>query len=400
MASLIYYKNSPFYWVRVYNPLAADIKERRKSLNTKIRITEADLKRIAEAEKEKLACPDKRVKIKLRGNKDTAELLLNISAGLRDRKIQKELGISFRKKKTLSEGWEEFKTAKCRPGDPNALKGKTLTSYEGAKDKFIEACGDKRIEDYTNHKDFADFLKYLSENPNKQKRKYSDHSIAIYCRSLRTLWNFFIKRNLTPTNIIERISPEDTLPPKAIPIKEMEEILKYLREKDINEYYIIRYLLLTGCRPSSALVQKRSMIFFDHKYMLIRNVKARKKKKNYSFPLYRSLEELVIEIIAAHPDKKQDDVLFNYIVYNKNYRDGIRFWDEDIEFLLGKKKIKEKYMLKQIRKTFISYAVNVLEMPLYLAQRLADHEDEKTTENNYLDLDIMRLKNTLDGSQL
>lgn len=400
MASLIHFKSSKNYWIKVYDPLAELEKDKYKSINTNIQLTKADLKIIQKVEKIKMENPNERIRIKLNGTKETKQLINSIIISLRDRKLQKKLGVNLFQKKKLSEGWQEYKSLKTRIGDINAIKPKTLSSYQSSIDKFIEANGDKCIDEYTNKKDFTEFLKYLANNKTKDGRAFTENSIAIYCRSLRTIWNYFLNENYCDSNIIENLKAENSIAPKSIDLKDMEVILNHLKSNDVKKYYIIRYLLLTGCRPSSALVQKRSLIDLNKEYMIIRNVKARKLNKHYSFPLYNSLKDLIMDILRDVPDVNNSDLLFHFLTYKNEYRDALGFWDKEIQYLLDNNLIKERYLIKQIRKTFISYVVNELEMPIYLAQKLANHTSSDVTENNYLDLDIQRLKTTLNNSKL
>lgn len=51
MSGIYTQNNSPYYWIRYYDKFEEDARKKRKSLNTKIPVTEADKKRIADAKK-------------------------------------------------------------------------------------------------------------------------------------------------------------------------------------------------------------------------------------------------------------------------------------------------------------------------------------------------------------
>lgn len=65
-------------------------------------------------------------------------------------------------------------------------------------------------------------------------------------------------------------------------------------------------MFLTGCRPSSEIVQLKKDIDLKEKFITIRNVKTgrRKKKPFYQFPLYPELLDLVKNILKDSLEKK------------------------------------------------------------------------------------------------
>ena len=72
MTALLHKKNSPFYWIRLYDKTERDPKKKRKWVNTKIRLTDADLHRIKVSAKEKVRC-------KLKGNKEVIDLRTDLT---------------------------------------------------------------------------------------------------------------------------------------------------------------------------------------------------------------------------------------------------------------------------------------------------------------------------------
>ncbi len=154
---------------------------------------------------------------------------------------------------------------------------------------MIKGCGDKKIHTYTKNY-YIKLLYYFEE------KGLSKNSRSIYTRALHSLWNYFTEQLYTNKNIIESIDPEEK-DPEPIPLDDMYAIIKYLKNNDKypHHYWIISFMLLTGCRTSSAIVQLKEDIDFKRKQITIRNVKAgeRKNKNYYRFPLFKELENLL-----------------------------------------------------------------------------------------------------------
>ena len=403
MASIYTQKNSPHYWIRYYDKLDPDPAKRRKSINTKIEISSADQKRIDEATK-------KGTKVKLQGNPEVKKLLQAFNTGLAERYIQSKTGVKLIKKHTLKEGFEEFKVQRSVPGSKKFLKPKTLYNYELAVDHLIKCCGNKQIFKYTK-KDFNALLFYFDEIeiPGKTKRdknnniieqetkSLSQNSRSIYSRSLHSLWGYFVSQKYAHENIIESLEPEEK-DPAPIPIYDMLEILKYLKEetKYPHQYWIVKFMLLTGCRPSSAIVQLKEDIDFRGKKITIRNIKAgeRKKKNYYRFPLYKELENLLLEMGVKHGDS--DRLFYMYAIVPSSYTSPLSFFERAIKHLQKKKRIENYYTLKQIRPTLASYLVNQLKMDIFTVKKLLDHADIKITDKHYVDYNVNVARKELD----
>jgi len=155
-------------------------------------------------------------------------------------------------------------------------------------------------------------------------------------------------------------------------------------------------MLLTGVRPSSALVQLKEDIDFKRKQIRINNIKtgARKGKQFYNFPLYPELERLLAEDIGVvQGDRGRLFEMFTLIP--DHYTWPLTFWKRVVNSLYDKKEIQTKYNLKQIRSTFASYLINVYGMDIYDVKRLLDHTDIKITDKHYIGYNTGRVRKKL-----
>ncbi|MBU1095795.1 MAG: tyrosine-type recombinase/integrase [Bacteroidetes bacterium] len=393
--------NSPYYWLRYYDKLEHNPTRKRKSVNTKIKVTPSD--------KQKLAGRKTGEKLELQGTPELRKLLKSFKVGLAERDIQARSGVKLRKDLKLSEGYQEFKQARSVPGSKRELKLKTFENYNIAVDHMIASCGDKKIYKYTAQRDYVDLLNYfenrkiggkkIKNKEGKDETIYKSMSIntrSIYTRSLRTLWKYFVEQNHAAVNIIEPVEAEDK-DPEPIPIGEVYTILNQFDDDDEypHHFWIIAFMLLTGCRPSSAIVQRKEDINFKSKVITIRNVKSgkRKKKEYYKFPLYWALEDLIKSMGVKQGDTGR---LFDmYSVVPANYTWPLSFWKRKVHFLKLGKYISDEYTLKQLRPTFISFLINVLKMDIYTVYKLADHANIKVTDKHYVSFKLDNARDEL-----
>jgi integrase len=385
-------KLSPYYWIRYYDKYDPDPKKRSKSINTKIKITPADLTRAISANKDG-------TKQRLQGTPELRKLLSQFRTGLAELNITRQTGVILKKELSLRDGFEEFKKDKSVPHSKQFIKEKTLNNYALSIDHFIKSAGDKIIYKYTEN-DFKKLLFYFDE-VSENKKKMSVNTRAIYTRSLHAVWNYFIKKNYADKNIIEIVNPE-LKDPDPIDIDDMTKIIQHLKnDKEYpHHYFLIYYLLLTGCRASSAITQNISDIDFKNRFIKIPNVKTGRKKNKlfYTFPIYSELEKLLLEMNIK---KDSPERLFKqYALIKNDYTSPLSFWDRAIRKLINEKIIKKRYLIKQIRPTFFSYLINILGMDIYSVYKLADHADMKTTETHYIKRNIDRARIELDLSNM
>ena len=255
---------------------------------------------------------------------------------------------------------------------------------------MIKACGDKFIHQYSG----TQYVALLNHFENKG---LSVNSRSIYTRSLYSLWKYFVDKKYCHLNIIEPL-PEEEKDPEPILLQDMWYIISTLKlDTDYPHHYqIIYFMLLTGCRPSSAIVQMKEDIDFKRKFIVIRNVKTGKTKRKlfYKFPLYIELASLLTEMGVKEGDTGR--LFEQYAVVPANYTWPLSFWKRKIATMLKAKKIRKAYSLKQIRPTFISYLVNHLGMDIYKVYKLADHADIKITDKNYIDFRLTSVRKELD----
>ncbi|MEM3091528.1 MAG: tyrosine-type recombinase/integrase [Candidatus Pacearchaeota archaeon] len=377
MKGIYIQKNSPYYWLRYYDKLETDPSRKRKSVNTKIPVTEADRKRYEKGEK-------------LVGTQQLRNLVREFKAGLAERDLQAKSGVRLKKQLLLSDALKEFAEIRTIPGIKKFLKQKTLENYNIAVNHFINACGDKYIYKY-NDKDYYKLLFYF------EKKKLSKNSRSIYTRTLHSLWKYFVDKKYVSKNIIEPIDSEEK-DPNPILFEDMYTIIQSFKEdtKYPHHYWLIYFMLLTGCRPSSAMVQMKEDIDFKRKQIIIRNIKAGelKGKPYYRFPLYKELENLLIVMNVSPGDKGR---LFPmYKINPRNYTYPLSFWERKINTLYNEGKIEKRYTLKQIRSTTASFLINILKMDIFTVKKLLDHANIQITDKNYIDYNVNVARKDLD----
>lgn len=377
MPSIYVQKNSPHYWIRYYDKYEPDPEKRKKRINSRIKLTPTDQKKIADWLK---AGASSKKKPKIYGNDETKKLLSSLSRAQVENEIAKKTGLRIKSPLILSEAAKEYINSKIRVGDRTSLKKKTIEMYEYAVQHFISAT-DKDVEVHKYYPgDFAKMLAWFEEG------EYAEATRETYTNHLHILWNYFLSKNYCMVNIITVYQPTQVSRPQDIPLKEFKRILKYYQNYS-DKYEWVYYLLLTMTRPSTALVQKRSAIDFNRKIIEMLNVKGMRKQNSlYIYPLFKELEELILRIMQR-PDKDGSDRLFShYKIGKSNYTDSFWWWYADQKKLKMVGLISQTYEMKQIRKTFPSYAINELGFSKEEIKFLLDHTDESIAENHYLNL--------------
>lgn len=337
MASLYTRKNSPYIWLRWYDKNEPDPAKRRKSISTKI-LNNA------------------------KGWKEARELKKKIEVGLVEKEILIKAGIKI-KRVYLSDVLEEYLKEK-------KLAVKTARVYVDSVKHFIDVNKNKIIELY-NEKDYSRFISYML---NKRMKPTTQ---SIYCRHLSALWNYAIQKDYTKKNIIKKIAaPKKTV--TVIPKNEMKIILDYFQKENINQYHLVKFLLLTGMRVSSALVQTWQDIDFNESVMIVTNVKAKGRK--YYFPLHSELKELLNTI-----GNKKSGRIFHY------WSEYPKFWHKKITKLYSDGLISKKYTLHDLRRTFTSWLINS-GVDQAVLTKLLDHSDIRVTDESYSKFEMSLLK--------
>ncbi|MBN8545826.1 MAG: site-specific integrase [Ignavibacteria bacterium] len=392
-------KRSPFYWLRYYDKLEPDPKKKSKSICTKIEISSADLRRIEEA-----ALQNTRPVLK--GTPEVRAFADAFRKGLHEIWVQNRLKMKLQYQLLLSDAYKEFVTERSIPGKKDQLRERSIINYGIAIEHLIAACGDREVHTYSQE-DFHKLLHYFQDYKFKGiKEKDGTVSVkllsqttrSIYVRTLKSLWAHFLKKGLAREQIFENLRVEDA-DPEPIPLDDMWRILSQLKNNSNypNAYAIIRFLFLTGCRVSSAMVQLKENIDFNEKVIKIQNVKSgrRKGREIYLFPLYGELEFLLREEMGVNPG--DTGRLFGHFKINElDYTSPLGFWDRLMNTLAKHGHIKKKYTLKQIRSTAASYFINNLRFDIYRVKKLLDHSDVKVTERNYIRYDVELVRQVLD----
>lgn len=395
-------KNSPYYWIRIYDKLEEDKKKRAKSINSKIFITPGDLKRIAEAK----ANGTKPV---LRGNEEIRTLAESLRKELNLRFIEMTARVKLGRMVLLSEALEMFIINRSIPGKTQQLQPKTIHSYKVAVRYFIEACGDREPHRYTK-KDFHDLLfhfekaKVINPSPKKLRpgevappaKSLATTTRAIYVRTLKALWNQLKKDGIVYNQIFETIKDVHR-DPETIPLDEMDIIFDHLKEGGHSaSYRIVRFLFLTGCRVSSAMVQLKEDIDFKTRLIRIVNVKTgmRKGSEYYQFPIYRELEELLLEMDVKPGDTGR--LFGHFALVPESYSTPLSFWKRAINTLVKSGKIRRHYTLKMIRSTAASRFINEMGLDIFQVKKLMDHSDIRVTEKNYVSFELDNIRKKID----
>lgn len=392
-------KKSPFYWLRYYDKLEPDPKKKSKSICTKIEISGADLRRIEDASMQN-------IRPILKGTPEVRSFNDAFRKGLHEIWLQSRLKMKLQYQLLLSEAFKEFVSERSIPGKKDQLRERSIVNYGIAIEHLIEACGDREVHTYTQN-DFHKLLHYFEDYKFKgvtekdgtvSFKLLSQTTRSIYVRTLKSLWAYFLKKGLVREQIFENLRVEDA-DPEPIPLDDMWRILSQLKDNTNypNAYAIIRFLFLTGCRVSSAMVQLKENIDFNEKVIKIQNVKSgrRKGREIYLFPLYGELESLLRDEMGVKPG--DTGRLFGHFKINEmDYTSPLGFWDRLMTTLTKFGKIKKKYTLKQIRSTAATYFINNMKFDIYRVKKLLDHSDVKVTERNYIRYDVDLVRHVLD----
>jgi integrase len=389
---------SPYYWLRYYDKTIEIASKRRKSVCTKIPITDRDLKEIAKAKAENR-------KPNLIGNKALTSIVKQIKNEIILKNIEDAVDIVLPRSLFFIEAFNRMISQRTIPNTKTYIKPGTVLIYKQAKQHLIEACDNLPLHEY-GPDEYNDLIRRL--NDKECSRAY----ISMMTRTLHTCFNYFIKNKWCQVNPIE-VTQSTESAPVVIPQKDIDTILAPLKSsKFTHNYYFVKFLQLTGCRPSSAMVQRIQDIDFQAKVIRITNVKTSltKEAESYPFPLYTELNELLTEIIAyntANAVKYPNPTnrLFPQFAFNEHhYNESLKFFSRAIRFLMGtpvqKKGAKNKrkierpqlisrvYSLKHFRSTFVTNLIKNPKFKDLAVSRLVDHADLKTTRKHYYYFDV------------
>lgn len=267
-------------------------------------------------------------------------------------KLEKEFELSRKEyvirhnKITLSEAYQKFD----RDGN-----------YRIAFNKLIQFSGDIVIDKVN-----PDLLKFFE----CEFDTLSINTKANYFNHLKTFFQFLVDNKYLKENPVYKIKSEER-PVKVIPYQDVHKLLWYLRVHNTQQYLLIKLLIYTGIRISTALSLTWEDIDFNNKIIIFRNYKL---KRDFHFPLYSSLYNFLYKYRSAGK-------LFNYTRRTSVHK----FWRR-----AQKKLGLNKYSLHSIRKTFLTTLADS-GISLYDLSVLADHRDTRTTKKYYLHANLQRI---------
>jgi len=271
-------------------------------------------------------------------------------------------------------------------------KTKTAITYKLAVNHLITVAGDKFIQDYT-HKDYVMLLKYfrtpkkiiVDTRSKKDEKKtitkaLSQNSQAIYTRTLKSLFNYFLKHKYIQENIIEAVPTAEA---KPTPIDE-DDLIKIMQvlKKYPHQYALTYFLVNTGIRKSTALDLQWQDIDWENKFIKFRNIKV--KGKEYTFPLIPRLQEILKTLTIKKTGK--------VFPYKNDY--GLIFFKRAQKNL----ELKNHYSIHKLKHTFVSQLVNA-GMSLEDVSELTN-TSLRTLKKNYLKMDKNRIAEKLQSIKI
>lgn len=246
------------------------------------------------------------------------------------------------------------------------LSASSITSIKFWSKVWQEVSGDKIISDFTD-RDYHAFLVHL------KRKDYSIYTKGMATRTLYAIFNYSLKQELIKKNVIVKIKPPAKAP-QAIPQLDLADFLTLLQQIDLDYYYIVNFMYLTGFRIGETIRLEWKDV--DLKKMVIR-VKNEKGKRFEEFPIHNDLFDLLGEIpntdLRIFPKFSRIDSLKNYYKYQRD------LWGE------------KRYTIHRLRKTFITKLTR-FDLGVYKVQALARHKDIRTTQAYYIDVEMEKLR--------
>ena len=275
-------------------------------------------------------------------------------------KLQKENSLAFSYNKvqqdiTVTEAYQEFMETKSE----NAKA--TIEYYEYSlrllvKDYgnvFVSRLGSKEIKKIVN-----------------QYKGLSKESIISYRRGMKIFFNFLIQKKYISENPVGKIEKTRNRNVEVMTDEELTEILKYFKNRNIDHYNLIKFLVLTGFRISEAI----SLYWVDIKndYIIIKNKKG---KRRDIFPITDEIREHVRNI----PNTQNREHVFHYSSVSSARHLGRKI----------SKLTNGRYSFHSFRKKFGTECAKTL-MPAELKEVMR-HNDIRTTMEFYVGLNIIKI---------
>lgn len=275
---------------------------------------------------------------------------------------------------TITQGLEQFLATK-------RYAPKTASIFTDATRYFVEANGDLIIGNVSSYDDMK-----LNEY---WERRLKVNSQSIYSRALATMFAWFVQKKYTTENPITRI-PMQRTEVKAIPKKDLDLILGTLQKENIEGYYLIKFLYLTGLRVGEAISLEWKNIDLENRLLRFWNQKSKRfDKRPFLLPALEVLTEIKLntnrERLFLHSDTS---CLFFY-------RTQARLWGERLPNGRLKEKILRKYHLHQLRKTFIS-ALVASGIKFEDTMQYSGHKDSRTMVYHYIEYNYKKINERVD----
>lgn len=262
----------------------------------------------------------------------------------------------------------------------NDVSYATWKAYRSASNYIISGLGDIYIEDL-GYKDIKNWLDRLDLHM-KTKKNYQ----AVLIRVLKDALKYGDIKQL-PTFI--EWAGANKIPKKEKDWIDADVQDAILREINIKDSYIFRFLFCTGVRVSEARALRKNDIYRERGYIAIRNTFAPvgghedlvcvKQKQERRIKFYQSLASWWDEI----PVIAESEFVFNYAVTGTHYSKNINrdIWNPACMKALG-------YVFPLNRAGRASFAQQLLNAGVdvrTVANALGHHDQGKTLESNYAD---------------
>lgn len=253
-------------------------------------------------------------------------------------------------KPTLKEGWEEF----------SLIKKKSIkTNYYRTIQALIKLIGDIPIDQVT------DKHSVLFQN-SLEASGLKNNTIVNYYGNLFTMWHFFIKKKYTDEVPFEKVK-FTKIKVVTIPEREMKLILDHLNnyENKLN-YFLIKFLYMTGMRVGEALKFRKSDIDWDENIITISNTKKDRLDK---FPIYPKFKPLLQQMV----NEIDDEIFFR----NYNNKSTWEMFHKACEAVSIR-----KYKVHDIRRSFATIMASKLSQTEL--QTVVRHKSIQTTMDHYV----------------
>lgn len=242
---------------------------------------------------------------------------------------------------------------------------------------FIDSYGDMIITNITNN--------HVKQLYAEWSQKFSINSCSIYSRAIYVFFNWLVRNKYLEHNPFTTI-PVHKKEVKAIPKEDIQLILDTLQKENVEGYYLIKFLYLTGLRISEAISLKWENVDFEKGLLKFWNQKS---KRFDTRPLLQPALELLKEI-RVNTNREDKVFLHSDRSCRFFYRLQARLWGERDAKGRLKKKTLHKYHIHQLRKTFISNLI-AHGVSLEDTQVFSGHRDPRTTLAHYVEFHYQKV---------